>query len=131
MTQRQYFFAVGKRKTSIAHVQLYENGNGEITVNELPLKKYFFGILPERVLSPLTMTQQRQAFDVVARVAGGGKVSQSDAIRHGISRALLAFDPGLRLTLKKAGCLRRDSRIRERKKPGLKRARRAPQFAKR
>ena len=131
MTKRQYFFATGKRKTSIAHVKLLENGTGEATVNAQPLKKYFFGILPEKALSPLMITEQKNAFDVEARVTGGGKNSQADAIRHGLSRALLSFDPGLRLTLKKAGFLRRDSRTRERKKPGLKRARRAPQFAKR
>ena len=130
-TKRQYFYASGKRKTAIARVRLYEAGKGEITVNGLPLQKYFFGLLPEKAVSPLRITNHHSVFDVEATVLGGGKNSQADAIRHGISRALLLFDPGLRLTLKKAGFLRRDSRIRERKKPGLKRARRAPQFAKR
>ena len=130
-TKRQYFYASGKRKTAIARVRLYEAGKGEITENGLPLQKYFFGLFPEKAVSPLRITNHDSAFDVEATVLGGGKNSQADAIRHGISRALLLFDPSLRLTLKKAGFLRRDSRIRERKKPGLKRARRAPQFAKR
>ena len=131
MTKRQYFFATGKRKTAIARVRLYEAGSGEITVNGHPLKKYFFGVLPEKVFAPLTITNRKQVFDVEANVLGGGKHGQAEAVRAGISKALLLYDPNLRLTLKKAGFLRRDSRIRERKKPGLHRARRAPQFAKR
>ena len=131
MTARQYFFATGKRKTAIARVRLFEAGSGEGTVNGHPLQKYFFGILPEKVVAPLTITNRRQSFDIEANVIGGGKHGQAEAVRAGVSKALLLYDPGLRLTLKKAGFLRRDSRIRERKKPGLHRARRAPQFAKR
>lgn len=131
MSKRQYFFAIGKRKTAIARVRLFEAGSGEVTVNGLALKKYFFGVLPEKVVSPLAITHHKQAFDVDANVLGGGKHGQAEAVRSGISKALLLYDPNLRLTLKKAGFLRRDSRIRERKKPGLHRARRAPQFAKR
>ena len=130
-TKSQYHYATGKRKTSVARVKLFENGTGEITVNGLPLQKYLFGLLPEKVKSPLVLTGHKQSFDVAAEVDGGGKNSQCDAIRHGISRALILFDPDLRSPLKKAGFLRRDARIRERKKPGLKRARRAPQWAKR
>lgn len=128
---RQYFYATGKRKLAVARVRLYEAGNGECAVNGEPLKKYFFGILPENALAPLVLTNLRSSFDVSVIVRGGGKNAQSDAMRHGLSRALLLYDPGLRLSLKKAGFLRRDARSRERKKPGLKRARRAPQFAKR
>lgn len=129
--KRPYYFATGKRKTALARVRLYEHGAGAVTVNEQPLERFFFGILGEKVLSPLVLTNHRKAFDVSIQVEGGGKSGQADASRHGISRALLRYDPGLRLILKKAGLLRRDSRIRERKKPGLKRARRAPQWQKR
>ena len=102
-----------------------------MTVNNQKLKSYFSGIQPEKVLSPLTLTNLTGSFDVTIEVLGGGKEAQSEAIRHGISRALTLFDPKLRPSLKKAGYIRRDARIRERKKPGLKRARRAPQWAKR
>lgn len=131
MPSKQYFYATGKRKCSIARVKLFENGNGEITVNEQPLKKYFHGVLPETALAPLVLTNQNKTFDISVSVKGGGKNGQSEAMRHGISKALLVFDPAFRTALKKAGFLRRDARIRERKKPGLKRARRAPQWCKR
>lgn len=129
--KRQYYFGLGKRKTAVARVRLYESGKGEVTINSQPFQKYFFGVLPENILSPLRITQHLKTFDISAVVTGGGKSGQADAIRHGISRALLLYDPELRSTLKRAGYLRRDSRIRERKKPGLKRARRAPQWQKR
>jgi small subunit ribosomal protein S9 len=131
MPKRQYYYATGKRKTSVARVQLLENGTGELTVNDKSLKEYFHGIQHEKIFSPLMLTSHKQTFDITVKTTGGGKDSQSEAIRHGISRALILFDPALRSLLKKAGFLRRDSRIRERKKPGLKRARRAPQWAKR
>ena len=131
MTSKQYYYATGKRKTSVARVRLLENGAGELTVNDKPFKEYFHGIQPEKILSPLLLTSHKQTFDISVKANGGGKDSQSEAIRHGISRALILFDPALRSILKKAGFLRRDSRIHERKKPGLKRARRAPQWAKR
>jgi small subunit ribosomal protein S9 len=130
-TKRQFHFATGKRKTAIARVKLFEAGSGEVTINGEPMKKYFFGILPEKVVSPLTMTNRKNSFDIEAKVMGGGKHGQAEAVRAGVSKALLLYDPSVRITLKKAGFLRRDSRIRERKKPGLHRARRAPQFAKR
>lgn len=100
-------------------------------MNGMPLKKYFFGLQSEIILSPLVLTNQKGTFDLTIEVVGGGKNAQADAVRHGISRALTMIDPRLRPALKKAGFMRRDSRIRERKKPGLKRARRAPQWAKR
>lgn len=131
MTTRPYFYAVGKRKTAIARVRLYQDGKGEFTVNELPLKKYLSGLQIENSMAALALTGNKTAFDVEAKVVGGGKSAQSDAIRHGISRALLLFNPELRHELKQAGFLRRDSRIKERKKPGLHKARRAPQFSKR
>ncbi|MEI8229819.1 MAG: 30S ribosomal protein S9 [Candidatus Peregrinibacteria bacterium] len=130
--KRPYFSAVGKRKTSIARVRLFEAGSGEFTVNLLPGKKYFdTGIQIENALASLALANLKDQMDVEITVVGGGKSSQSDAVRHGISRALLLLNPELRSDLKHAGFLRRDARIKERKKPGLKRARRAPQWQKR
>jgi len=131
MTNRQYFSAVGKRKTAIARVKLFQDGTGSVTVNGLKIKDYFFGMLTENALAPLKITNQMKTYDIEATTKGGGNNAQSDAIRHAISRALLVISPEMRATLKPAGFLRRDARIKERKKPGLKRARRAPQFSKR
>lgn len=127
-----YFYANGKRKSAVARVSLYEKGQGRIIINGKPYKKYLtieetFGI----VQVPLRLTNHLKDVDVSAEVMGGGPHSQAEAIRHGISKALIAFENSLRPTLKKAGLLTRDSRIKERKKYGLKRARRAPQFSKR
>jgi len=128
----QYFHTSGKRKTAIASVRLIEGGNGDVKVNGLKAKEYFGTALKvENALAPLKLTDNLKSYDVEVRVSGGGKSAQSDAMRHGISRALLIIDPDLRPTLKREGFLRRDARIKERKKPGLKRARRAPQFSKR
>ncbi len=126
-----YFYANGKRKTSVARVRLYENGKGEIVVNNKSITDYFFGELIPSVKAPLKIANALKLFDITALVSGGGVSSQADAVRHGISKALLEYDPELRSQLKKAGFLTRDSRVKERKKPGLKRARRAPQWAKR
>lgn len=126
-----YFYANGKRKTSVARVRLYENGKGEIIVNNKPVTEYFFGELIGSIKAPLKMANALKLFDVTALIEGGGVSSQADALRHGISKALLEYDPELRSQLKKAGFLTRDSRVKERKKYGLKRARRAPQWAKR
>ena len=128
---RPYFYGLGKRKSAIARVRLFDDGEGKVTVNGGALDKYFFSTLGENALSPLALIDLAKKVDLEVFVEGGGKVAQSDAIRLGISRALILKDPSLRTTLKHAGFLRRDSRIKERKKPGLKRARRAPQFAKR
>ncbi len=128
---RQYFYAVGKRKSAIAKVRMFQQGEGKAMVNGQTLQKYFYSTLIENALAPLVLTDVAKTMDIEVTVQGGGKPAQSDAIRLGISRALLLLDPNLRTTLKHAGFLRRDSRIKERKKPGLKRARRAPQFAKR
>lgn len=127
----RYFYANGKRKTAVARVRLYEKGKGEIVVNNKPVDEYFFGTLIGNIKSPLKIADVVKNFDITVKVVGGGVSSQADAVRHGISKALLEFDPELRSQLKKAGLLTRDSRTKERKKFGLKRARRAPQWAKR
>ena len=130
-TSRPFTYALGKRKSAIARVRLFQEGEGKVMVNDAVIGKYFYSTHSENALSPLVLTEQTKKVDIVAFVQGGGKVAQSDAIRLGISRALVLTDPALRTVLKHAGFLRRDSRIKERKKPGLHRARRAPQFAKR
>jgi len=130
-SSRQYFYGLGKRKTSIARTKLFPKGSGAVVINGHALKKYFSGIDSENVIAPLMLFAKENDFDVEAMVEGGGKSSQSDAVRLGISRALLLSDPEMRLELKRAGFLHRDPRIKERKKPGLKRARRAPQWQKR
>jgi small subunit ribosomal protein S9 len=127
----RYFYADGKRKTSVARVRLYENGKGDIIINNKPIDDYFFGILIGKIRSPLKLADAQKLFDVIVMVTGGGISSQADAVRHGISKALLQYDPELRQSMKKAGFLTRDSRVKERKKFGLHRARRAPQWAKR
>lgn len=127
-----YFYGTGKRKTSIAQVRIYSNGAGDITVNGKPVKKYIMvKNLVESLYAPLRLTGTLKTFDISIKVTGGGPTGQADAIRHGIARALLQYDPSFRGTLKKAGFLVRDARIKERKKYGLHGARRAPQFAKR
>ncbi len=128
---RPYLGSIGKRKTSIARAKLFQEGSGEVKVNGFAIKDYFHGIAIENAVAPLVLTGNKSTLDVDVRVVGGGKSSQSDAVRHAISRGLLLLNPDLRGDLKRAGFLRRDSRIKERKKPGLKRARRAPQFSKR
>lgn len=131
-SKRTYFYAAGKRKSAVARVRMYQNGKGDVSVNDKELESYCTMLTGKGViLSPLKLTGLTKKFDISVKVVGGGPSAQSEAIRHGISRALLEFSPELRSTLKKAGFLTRDSRIKERKKPGLKRARRAPQFSKR
>ena len=127
-----YYYANGKRKTAVARVRLYEKGQGRIVINGKPMKTYLSVTETHEVVkTPLRLTDHLKDFDISVMVAGGGAHSQADAIRHGIAKALLEYDADLRATLKKAGLLTRDSRIKERKKFGLKRARRAPQFSKR
>ena len=130
-SSRPFFYGLGKRKSAIARVRLFQEGEGKASVNGDAIKKYFFSTHTENALAPLVLLEQAKKIDVEVFVEGGGKVAQSDAIRLGISRALVLMDPATRTMLKQAGFLRRDSRIKERKKPGLKRARRAPQFSKR
>ena len=127
-----YFYGTGRRKSSVARVRIYENGTGKITINDRDIDDYFgLETLKLIVRQPLALTDTAEKFDIVCRVAGGGVTGQAGAIRHGISRALLQFDENLRPALKKAGFLTRDPRMKERKKYGLKGARRAPQFSKR
>ncbi len=129
--EKPYFYGTGRRKSSVARVRLYA-GTGKITINDREIDDYFgLETLKLIVRQPLNLTGTLDKFDIVCRVAGGGVTGQAGAIRHGISRALLQHDSELRATLKKAGLLTRDPRMKERKKYGLKGARRAPQFSKR
>ena len=127
----KYYYGTGRRKHSVARVRLYP-GSGNITINDRKIDEYFgLDTLKLIVRQPLTLTDTVEKLDVVCTVTGGGVTGQAGAIRHGIARALLEFDPSLRPALKKAGFLTRDPRMKERKKYGLKAARRAPQFSKR
>ena len=125
------FYGTGRRKSSIARVYLVP-GNGTITINKRPIDE-FFGLETLKVVvrQPLVATETLDKYDVIVNVHGGGYTGQAGAIRHGISRALLTVDNDFRPALKKAGFLTRDPRMKERKKYGLKAARRAPQFSKR
>ena len=128
---KPYFYGTGRRKSSVARVRVYQ-GTGKNTINNRDIDEYFgLETLKLIVRQPLELTNTNGKFDIVCNVAGGGVTGQAGAIRHGISRALLLFDPELRPILKKAGFLTRDPRMKERKKYGLKAARRAPQFSKR
>ena len=128
----EYFEAVGRRKTASARVRLYPGGTGEITVNDLPVEVFFPRSVDVRnLLRPLDVSGYRDAFDVTVLVKGGGITGQSGAVMHGIARALLVANAELRPLLKREGLLTRDPRMKERKKPGLKRARKAPQYTKR
>ena len=125
------YYGTGRRKKSIARVYLVP-GKGEITINKRSIDDYFgLETLKVIVRQPLTVTETVDKFDVIVTVKGGGYTGQAGAVRHGIARALLQADPDYRPTLKKAGYLTRDPRMKERKKYGLKAARRAPQFSKR
>lgn len=126
-----YFYGTGRRKESVARVRVYP-GTGSITINDRDIDDYFgLETLKFIVRQPLILTDTKEKVDIVCRVNGGGVTGQAGAIRHGIARALLLLDGELRPTLKKAGFLTRDQRMKERKKYGLKGARRAPQFSKR
>ena len=126
-----YFYGTGRRKKSVARVRVYA-GTGKITINDRDIDDYFgLETLKLIVRQPLALTGTTEKFDIVCRVNGGGVTGQAGAIRHGLSSALLQYDENLRPELKKAGFLTRDPRMKERKKYGLKGARRAPQFSKR
>ena len=128
---KPYFYGTGRRKNSVARVRVY-NGTGKITINDRDIDDYFgLETLKLIVRQPLVVAGVEGKFDIVVRVSGGGVSGQAGAIRHGLSRALLVYDENLRAELKKAGYLTRDPRMKERKKYGLKAARRAPQFSKR
>lgn len=128
----QYLEGVGKRKTAVARVRIFTKGKKEILVNEKPYQDYFFtSELQQIATDSLRKMKSLDKFRVSIKVSGGGISAQAEAVRHGISRVLVMFNPDFRRRLRKAGFLTRDPRARERKKFGLKRARRAPQWAKR
>lgn len=131
-TSGTYFFAVGRRKSGIASVRLYPSGSGAFTVNDKPLKTYLpLEELQDAAKFPLKAVGMDATADVVARASGGGIRGQADALRLGVARALLKINPDFRATLKPLGVMTRDPREKERKKYGLKKARKAPQWAKR
>jgi len=132
VSEQAYHYAAGRRKTAIARVRLYP-GSGQIVVNGKPAPDYFGGRLIHQasLTEPLRVVGMTDRFDVSVRVVGGGVSGQAGAIRHGIARALLKVDEELRPVLKRAKLLTRDARVKERKKVGLKRARKAPQYTKR
>lgn len=127
-----YLRGIGRRKESVALVRLFKNGSGKITVNNRDFAQYFPVFELQQIVKAATTTVgQADKVDISVKVMGGGIRGQADAVRLGISRALIGLNPTFRRSLKKVGFLTRDARVKERKKPGLKRARRAPQFAKR
>jgi small subunit ribosomal protein S9 len=128
----KYIETVGRRKTAVARVRIWPKGKGEFIVNEMDYKKYFPIIrLQRRASASLEETNSLDQFKIQVLVKGGGDSAQAEAVRHGIARALVKINDDFKKRLKKAGYLTRDPRMRERKKFGLKRARRAPQFSKR
>ncbi len=131
-SKKKYFYGTGRRKSSVARVRVYENGTGSVIINGRDMDEYFgLETLKLIVNQPLVTADLVGKVDVVVTVAGGGVSGQAGAIRHGIARALLQLNPENRAALKAAGLLTRDPRMKERKKYGLKAARRAPQFSKR
>ncbi len=128
---KNYYYGTGRRKHSVARVRVYE-GTGKITINGRDIDDYFgLETLKLIVRQPFGVTDTNGKFDIICTVTGGGVTGQAGAIRHGLARALLQYNPELRPALKKEGYLTRDPRMKERKKYGLKAARRAPQFSKR
>ena len=126
------YWGTGRRKKAVARVRLIPAGDGAITINKKSLDDYFtLDTLKFIVRQPLVLTESEAKYDIIINVVGGGYTGQAGAIRHGIARALLVAEPETRAALKKAGFLTRDSRMKERKKYGLKKARKAPQFSKR
>ena len=131
-SKKPYMYGTGRRKSSVARVHLFEGGNGTITINGRDIDEYFgLETLKMVVRQPLEATGTVGKVDISATVSGGGVSGQAGALRHGIARALLSVDPAYRTILKQAGFLTSDPRMKERKKYGLKAARRAPQFSKR
>ncbi len=131
-SKKPYFYGTGRRKSSVARVHVFQGGTGKITINGRDIDDYFgLETLKLIVRQPLVTSDELGKVDIVATVKGGGVTGQAGAIRHGISRALLLVNPEYRPALKAEGFLTRDPRMKERKKYGLKAARRAPQFSKR
>ena len=131
-SKKKYSYGTGRRKSSVARVRVYENGTGSIIINGRDIDEYFgLDTLKLVVRQPLVTTDTLGKVDIVINVCGGGVSGQAGAIRHGLSRALVVMNPEFRAALKAAGFMTRDPRMVERKKPGLKGARRAPQFSKR
>ncbi len=131
-SKKQYQYGTGRRKSSVARVRVYENGTGSILINGRDIDDYFgLETLKLLVRQPMVTTETLGKIDVIGPVTGGGVTGQAGAIRHGVARALLKVNPEFRAPLKAAGLLTRDPRMKERKKYGLKAARRAPQFSKR
>ena len=131
-SKKKYFYGTGRRKSSVARVRVFENGTGAITINGRDIDDYFgLETLKLIVRQPLVTTDMLGKVDLVVTVTGGGVSGQAGAIRHGVSRALVVLNPEFRAALKAAGFMTRDPRMKERKKYGLKAARRAPQFSKR
>ena len=127
----QYYEGLGRRKSAVARVRLFA-GDGVVVVNEKPANEYFTrGVDLRAIVAPLTVAGLEGAFDVSVKVKGGGVTGQAEAVSLGVARALLKSDPDLRRSLRQRGLLTRDARVKERKKPGLKRARKAPQYTKR
>lgn len=132
MSEQRYFEGVGRRKSATARVRIYPGGTGNFTVNDKPAVEYFprVGDMNE-TMKPLLVSGLAGKVDVTVVVKGGGITGQTDAVQLGMARALIKYDEGLRSQLRKAGLLTRDAREKERKKPGLKRARKAPTYTKR
>ena len=131
-TVPKYYQAIGRRKTSVARIRLFTQGDKTIMINEKSYKEYFPDLnLQQIVITPLDRMKASDKFMISVKVRGGGFHSQAEAVRHGISRVLVKFNPDFHKRLRRAGYLTRDPRMRERKKFGLKRARRAPQWSKR
>ena len=131
-SKKKYFYGTGRRKSSVARVRVYENGTGSVIINGRDINDYFgLDTLKLVVNQPLVAADLVGKVDLVVSVTGGGVSGQAGAIRHGLSRALVTLNPEYRPTLKAAGFMTRDPRMKERKKYGLKAARRAPQFSKR
>ena len=133
LKKKLQYWGTGRRKKAIARVRLIPEGNGTIVINKRTIDEYFGGLVVMKLVvrQPLTLTSTLEKFDVAVIVIGGGPSGQAGAIRHGIARALVIAEPDLKPQIKAAGFLTRDPRMKERKKYGLKKARKAPQFSKR
>ena len=129
----EYYYGMGRRKTAVARVRLFPNGDGSVTINGRNGRAYFGQreALVATMFAPLRLLELGEQYNMTIRVVGGGTSGQAGAIRHAVARALLRVDPENKPALRKAGYLTRDPRMKERKKPGLKRARKAPQYTKR